>query len=93
MIREPGLSSLAFPPDPVGHQQSIVGVTISLHHFDIHVLATDALPGIGIGRSRFEPQVELGHTGNMGKIKPGTNGGVARRSDREDVIVYFGVGV
>src|SRR5579859_36067 len=93
MVREPGLSSLAFASDPIGHEQAIVGVAISLHYLDVHVLTTDALSGIGIGRSRFDPQVEIGYTGNMGKVKARTNGGVARRGDGKDVIVYFGVAV
>ena len=65
MVREPGLSSLAFPSDPIAHQQAIVGVAIPLHHLDVHVLATGAQAGVGIGRNSFGSQVELGRAGKM----------------------------
>ena len=90
--------SQAWPPlfsRPIqsAHQQAIVGVAIPLHHLDVHVLATDAEAGVGIGGDSLGAQVELGRTRKMGKVKTGTDGGMARRGDREDVIVYFRVGV
>ena len=93
MVREPGLASLVFPPNPIAHQQAIVGVAIPLDHLDVHVLATDAKAGVGIGRNSFDAQVELGCARKMREVKAGTDGGVARRRDGEDVIVYFRIGI